>query len=362
MDRLAAMNDGLAIDRRMALKGLGLGTIGIALPALAACGERAQLSFANWESYLGETTLADFKDASGIDVTMGAIADENALFDQLSRGEARLDLVMASNRLVERLTAAGLLAAISKARVPNLRNLDPRFADAPYDPGRKYSVPYTWLAYGIGYRRSAVPQPPKGWNDLLTNPAFAGKIALPGDPADLLRIVARSQGKGPNAITVEDVAALAVRLRDVQGRIKAFHGDDGQDLLLSKQADLVADFNGDIAQVMLEDKDIGFVHPVEGAELTCDNLCIPAKAANPENAHRFIDYLLRGQAGVRVLETILYPTPNLAAKALMPQQYQTSTVLFPPPEVFAKLEYARWQPDLDQALDKAVRAVLGTPV
>lgn len=350
-----------AIDRRAALKGLGLGAIGFALPTLAGCSERAQLSFANWESYLGETTLADFKDASGIDVTLGAIADENALFDQLVRGDIRLDLVMASNRLVERLASAGLLAPISKARVPNLRNLDPRFADAPYDPGRTHSVPYTWLAYGIGYRRSAVAQPPKGWNDLLTNPAFAGKIALPADPADLLRIIAWSMGKGPNAFTLDDVPALAVRLRDMQGRIKSFHSDDGQDLLLSKQADLVADFNGDIAQVMLEDKDIGFVHPVEGAEMTCDNLCIPKNAANPENAHRFIDYLLSGQAGVRVIETILYPTPNLAAKALMPAQYQTSTVLFPPPDLFARLEYARWKPDLDLALDKAVRAVLGPP-
>ena len=348
-------------DRRRLLKGLGLGAVALSLPAVASCGNRASLSFANWESYLGETTVSDFKDATGVDVALSAIADENSLFDQLSKGDVRLDLIMASNRMVERLAGAGLLTPISKARVPNLRNLDPRFADAPYDPGRKYSVPFSWLAYGLVYRRSAVAQPPRGWHDLLTNPAFAGKIALPADPADLLRIVALSLGKGPNAITLDDLPALAVRLRDMQSRIKAFHHDDGQDLLASRQVDVVADFNGDAAQVMLEDKDIGYVHPSEGAEMTCDNLCIPASAANAENAHRFIDYVLGGQAGMQVTETILYPTPNLAAKALMPDQYQTSTVLFPPPEVFAKLEYARWQPDLDTAMNKAVRAVLGPP-
>ena len=347
------------LHRRRLLKGLGLGALGLSLPALTGCGNRASLSFANWESYLGETTLADFKDATGIDVALSAIADENSLFDQLSKGDVRLDLIMASNRMVERLAGAGLLTPISKVRVPGLRNLDPRFADAPYDPGRKFSVPYSWLAYGLVYRRSAVSQPPRGWHDLLTNPAFSGKIALPADPADLLRIVALSLGKGPNAITLDDLPALAVRLRDVQSRIKAFHHDDGQDLLAGKQVDVVADFNGDAAQVMLEDKDIGFVHPSEGAEMTCDNLCIPAASGNAENAHRFIDYVLGGQAGMRVIETILYPTPNLAAKALMPNQYQTSTVLFPPPEVFAKLEYARWKPELDMAMEKAVRAVLG---
>ena len=76
-------------------------------------------------------------------------------------------------------------------------------------------------------------------------------------------------------------------------------------------------------------------------------------AANAENAHRFIDYVLSGQAGMRVIETILYPTPNLAAKALMPQDYQTSPVLFPPAALLDKCDYARWQPALDQAMAKA---------
>lgn len=353
------MQPHILLRRRALIKGLGAGALGLSLPALSGCEDRSSLSFANWESYLGETTLNDFRDATGIDVALSTIANENSLFDQLGKGDARPDLIMASNRLVERLASAGLITGIDKTAIPNLRNLDPRFADAPYDPGRKHSVPYTWLVYGLAYRRSAVAQPPRGWHDLLANPAFVGKIALPADPADLMRIVAKSLGKGANAITLPDLPALTARLRDIKGAIKAFHHDDGQDLLANRQVDIVADFNGDAAQVMLEDKDIGFVNPAEGAELSCDNLCIPAGAANPENALRFIDYVLGGQAGMRIVETILYPTPNLAAKVLMPEQYQTSTVLFPPPEVFGKLEYTRWMPDLDRAMAKAVQTVLG---
>ncbi|MEQ1498170.1 MAG: spermidine/putrescine ABC transporter substrate-binding protein [Novosphingobium sp.] len=355
------MQSSFTFHRRALIKGLGASAVGLSLPALGGCGERASLNFANWENYLGETTLADFKDANGIDVKLGAIAGEDALFDQIAKGDARLDLIVASNRLVARLLGEGLLLPLSKARIAGLRSIDPRFGDAPFDPGRKFSVPYTWLAYGIGYRRSAVAAPPRGWADLLANPAFAGRIALPADPAQLLRIVALARGTPPNTITLDDVPALAAALRDLKPRIKAFHQDDGQDLLLGRHVDLIADFNGDAAQVMLEDKDIGFVHPIEGAELTCDNLCLPMGASNSENAHRFIDYLLGGQAGMRVIETILYPTPNLAAKALMPEQYQTSTVLFPPPEVFAKLEYAPWNADVAQAMAKATNAVLGPP-
>ena len=336
-----------AISRRGALRALGTAALGLTLASLSGCGEGDSINFATWESYLGETTLEDFKDATGIDVSLSVIASEDALFDQLKNGTAVPDVLIASNRMVERLVAAHLLAPLSHARLPELRNLDPRFADPPYDPGLKYSVPYTWQVYGIGYRKSKVPVPPKGWEDLLGNPAFAGRIALPADAAKLYRIIARTLGKGPNAIAPEDVPLLTALVQRQRARIKTFHTDNGQDLLLNKQVDLVAEFNGDIAQIMLEDPDIGFVMPIEGSELSCDGLCIPALAANASNAHKFIDYLLQSQAGIRVLHTILYPTPNLAAKALMPADYQASAVLFPSPELIAKSDYARWNPQLD---------------
>ena len=345
------------ITRRRALRGLGTAAVGLTLAPLAGCGDDNGLTFATWEHYLGETTLDDFKDATGIDVSLSIIVSEDALYRQLKTGTSVPDLLIASNMLVERLVAARLLAPLSHARLPELRNLDPRFANPPYDPGLRYSAPYTWQTYGIGYRKSKVSVPPKGWVDLFDNPAFAGRIALPADVAKLYRIIARTVGKGPSAIEPEDVPLLTALAQRQLPRIKTFHTDNGQDLLLNKHVDLVAEFNGDIAQVMLEDPDLGFVMPIEGSELTCDGLCIPAHASNPGNGHKFIDYLLQSQPGVRVLNTILYPTPNLAAKALMPAAYQTSAVLFPPADLVAKSDFARWDPELDAAIKAGWHAV-----
>ena len=58
-----------------------------------------------------------------------------------------------------------------------------------------------------------------------------------------------------------------------------------------------------------------FIVPKEGSQFNSDNLCIPKGAKRPKNAHAFINYLLDAQAGKKITETILYPTPNAAAKA-----------------------------------------------
>ena len=57
-----------AITRRRALHGLSTAAIALTLAPLAGCGEGDSLIFANCESYLGKTTLDDFKEATGIDV------------------------------------------------------------------------------------------------------------------------------------------------------------------------------------------------------------------------------------------------------------------------------------------------------
>ena len=95
-------------QRRGVLRALGGGAVALTLAPLAGCGEGETHSYANWENYLGETTLDDFSEASGVDVSLSVIASEDGLFDQLRSGTSVPDLMIASNRMVERLTAAHL--------------------------------------------------------------------------------------------------------------------------------------------------------------------------------------------------------------------------------------------------------------
>ncbi|MGH6695409.1 MAG: spermidine/putrescine ABC transporter substrate-binding protein, partial [Sphingopyxis sp.] len=70
-----------------------------------------------------------------------------------------------------------------------------------------------------------------------------------------------------------------------------------------------------------------------------------------------INYILDANVDKEITETILYPTPNAAAKVLMPDSYKNNPVIFPPAEVLAKCEYARFNPELQPLYEEAFTRV-----
>lgn len=340
--------DGLlrsSASRRSILQGLGAAAIGLTFskPGFAAEGEEAKLNFYNWDTYIGETTLSTFKDKSGIDVNMSLFATNDELFAKLRAGNPGFDVIVPGSEFVERMVQADLLMPLDHSKIPNIKNVAKEFIeDAPYDPGRKFSLPYTWLVIGIGYRKSKVTNVPDSWKVLFDSDEYKGRIAVMSDASELFRHGFKYLGASINGGTPELVKKVEDMLKKQKGNIKAFHEDNGQDLLLSGEVDVVMEYNGDIAQIMTEDKDIGFVVPKEGAMKQSDTLAIPKGAPHPDNAHKFINHLLDAEVGAEIYKTIKYPTPNAAAKALMDDDYKNNAVIFPPADVLAKCEYPRY--------------------
>jgi len=358
------------LGRRSLLQAMGAAAVGISFGGLAACsksgesggkiaatGEEPKLNFYNWDTYIGETTLADFKGASGIDVNMTLFASNDELFAKLRAGNPGYDVIVPSNDFVERMSEAGMIVPLDHAQIPNMKNIDPAFIDVAYDPGRKFSMPYTWLTLGIGYRKSKVKAKPDSWKVLFDSPEYSQRIAVLSEAGDMFRLYGKYLGKSVNELTAADIKTIEAMMIRQKPHIKAFHEDNGQDLLLKGEVDLVLEYNGDIAQIMAEDDDIDFVLPKEGSQLNSDTLCIPKDAPHPKNAHAFINYLLDGEVDKKITETILYPTPNAAAKALMPDDYRNNPVIFPSADQLAKCEYAKFRSDMQPLYEEAFTRV-----
>src|SRR5215469_2489520 len=194
----------LASSRRSLLAGLGAAAAGFSLDGCAskapigANGEEERLNLYNWDTYTGKTTLADFKAATGIQVKMSLFATNDELFSKLKAGNPGFDVIVPSNEYVSRLRIAGLLQPLDLAKIPNRANILPAFQDPAFDPGRRWSMPYTWLVLGIGYRKSKIDGVPDSWKWVMDSDRYKGRIGLFSEADDLIELGAKYLGHSVN--------------------------------------------------------------------------------------------------------------------------------------------------------------------
>lgn len=326
-------------NRRALLQGAGVLAAGLTfLPRMSLSEEEKKLNFYNWDTYIGQTTLPEFTEATGIEVKLDLYADNDELFAKLKGGNPGYDVVLPTNDAVERMIKAGMLEPLDHAKIPNFANVAKRFQDAPFDPGRRYSMPYMWGTVGIGYRKSAVSAAPDSWKALLESDEYAGSIALLGDQSTVLGAGLKYLGYSWNSVNPEELKKVEELLIGQKKNIKVFAPDNGQDLLAAGEVKLCEEWNGDIKQIMSEDADVDYVIPKEGSLLWQDGLCIPTAAPHPGNAHAFINFILDANVGKEIAETIQYATANEAARDLMPDDYKNNPVIFPPDSALANCE------------------------
>lgn len=327
----------LPINRRGFLAGTAAVGLTLTMPRqLRAAG--GKVNFYNWDTYIGEHTLEDFTKATGIEVQYDLYADNDELFAKLKNGNPGYDVIVPTNDYVERMIKAGMLEKLDHSKIPNMANLEDRFKDSKYDPGRVYSVPYMWGTIGIGYRKSKVNGPIDSWKVLYDSDEYAGRIALLADAGSVIGTALQYLGYSFNSTDAGEIKKAEELIIRQKKNIKQFAADNGQDLLASGEVDLTQEWNGDILQVMEEDKDIAYAVPTEGGLLWTDCLCIPKGAPHPDNAHAFINFMNDAKIAAQNADYIQYATPNAAAKKLLSKEYLTNPAIFPPEEVIAKLE------------------------
>jgi spermidine/putrescine transport system substrate-binding protein len=330
------------------------------LSRLAHAQEEKRLNVYNWDTYIGSNTIAEFTDATGIEVRYDLYASSDELFGKLREGNPGYDVIFSSSNYVERMIAADMLVQLDHAQIPNLKNIAPAFANQSYDPGLKYGAPYTYSLLVIGYRKSAVTTAPVSWDAVFGEGAPQGRVSLPND-TDIVRCALKYLGKSLNTEDPADIKAaeellIAVKKR---GTVKIFAPDTGQDLLLSGEVDLAVDWMGDMRQVMAEDDDLAFAVPKEGTVLGIDCMCIPKGAPHPGNAHAFINFILTPEVHAAIAEEIQYAIPNAAAVELLPEEERTDPQVYPPQDVLAQSEVPAYKGEaVEKLFEDALTRIL----
>jgi len=325
------------VSRRRVLKAAGaLGAVAV-LPRSGWAQEEKQLNVYNWDTYIGETTLQTYTEKTGVDVQYDLFANNEELLAKLKEGNPGYDVIFPSDYMVQTMITLGILVPLDHAKLPNLGNIDPTFADPNYDPGMKHSVAYKWGTIGIGYRKSKV-ETPDSWGVLFDSDQYSGRLALLADQRVVIGCVLKYLGYSMNSTNEEEINKARDLLIKQKPHIKAFAPDEGQNMLIAGDVDIVMEWNGDINQVMSEDDDLSYVIPKEGSNLFIDAMCIPKDAPHPDNAHAFINHILEPEVEAEICNTIHFATANAEARKLLPPEEVNNPTVYPPNDVIAKSE------------------------
>jgi spermidine/putrescine transport system substrate-binding protein len=302
----------------------------------------------NWSEYIDPAVLQAFEKETGIKVKYSTYESNEAMFAKLKIIKKNgYDVVFPSTYFVERMRKMGMLRSLDKSLLPNMKNLDPKLLNKPYDPNNAYSIPYMWGSSAIGinskYIRTASVT---SYNDLW-NPVYKGKILLMDDVRDVFAMSLRSLGYSGNDTNPEHIKAAYQKLLKLKPSVKVFNSDSPKQPFLNQEVTIGQIWNGEIYMAAKENPSLVFIYPREGATFWADNMCIPTSVRNFKNAHAFINYMLRPDVARKNSELTGYATPNLAALALIDARTRNNKTVYPDLKDFNKGEF---QSDVGSAI------------
>jgi spermidine/putrescine transport system substrate-binding protein len=300
--------------------------------------EEKKLNFYNWADYVAKSTIPNFEKRTGIQVTEDYFSSNEELLGKLQGGATGYDVIVPSDYTVSIMDKSELLQPLDKSKIPNFKNVAERFMDPPYDPNNEYSAPYQWGTTGILYNKKEIGQLEESWEPMW-DPEFKGRIAMLNDPRETPGAALYKLGYSVNATSDEQLAEAEAELKKQKPLLRGyFDSTQNRPLVLNGDILLGHVFSGDAFFAMSESDDLDYIIPKPGATIWTDNMVIPAGAEHPDNAHKFINYILDAKVGAQLTNYTYYNTPNEAALPMIDKALKEYPGYTLTPEVYDRLE------------------------
>lgn len=317
------------------------GAAGLADRVFAApAGLDKELNMFNWTEYLPQSVIDGFEKEFGVKVNYDTYSSNEEMQAKLQAGASGYDIVVPSDYMVNVLIKQGLLEPLSKAEIPNLKNVGQEFLDQPFDPGNRYTVPYMWGTTGLAVNSEKVKEPITSFNDLW-NPKFKGRIVLLDDSREVIGMALKALGYSRNSTDPKQLEASKKKLQELMPLVKAFDSDSPKSLLLSGEVWLGLVWSGEAALANQENPHIVYVLPKEGGGRWQDNLAIPKGARHKRTAEVFINYLLRPEVSAELSQAFPYGNPNVVSHKLTPPEILKNPASYPPSDMLGKAEWLK---------------------
>ncbi len=315
----------------------------LAAAVLAGCTPATPktLNLFTWETYIDDDTIAAFEKETGIDVVYSPAETNDDMLLKLSQsGGEGYDLVLASDYALAILQKEGLIQKLDKSKLTNWGNLDENFLGQYYDPANDYVVPYMAGTPLIVYDPAKVTIPLEGYEDLW-NPALKDSIVIIDDARNVVGITLKTLGKSFNETDPAVLEQAKEKLMPLFPNIRTFDYNTPYTAMINGEATVGYMFTPFVYMALAERPDLKVAYPKEGLGFGIDGLVLSAQSKNVDNAHLFLDYLMRPEVAAHNAMWQLYLCVNKAAAPHLDPSYSNSPVIYLPDDLLKNAEFIK---------------------
>lgn len=295
----------------------------------------------NWNNYIAPETVKRFEQSCKCRVVQDYYGAMEEMLAKLSAGAKGYDVVVPTGFAIPPLVKQNLVQPLDMAKLPNAKNINPAFLNSTFDPGNKFSLPYSFTTTLLGYNETKLKElgiKPDSWAVIFDPVILAkikGKVTVLDDSREVFAAALMYNGFSANSTNPAELKKAQETIIKAKPFWAAFNSQSYIKELTVGNIWVAHGYSSDMFQAVADAKAakrkfaVNFGLQKEGNTLSVDSMVILKNAPRPDLAYKFMNFMLEGKNAADLTNMIGAGNPNLAAVAFVKPEIKALQSVFP---------------------------------